>query len=162
MCLDRLPTKEHIQRYNSEIDVRSSLCSWDTKTIEHLFFNCPYARVVLCNFLDVVGLNVAVFSLTKWIRVFAKARNKKSKLLQLRATAISCSIYIVSECRYKVLFAKERIPLEACIFRIKQMLAGLWVSRGIGSGRSIVDIGIKLELVEVRGYAPKILYKFFH
>ncbi|XP_019264347.1 PREDICTED: uncharacterized protein LOC109241979 [Nicotiana attenuata] len=91
----RLYTKDRLQRWGVSVDQDYILCNSDKETIQHLFFECPYAKVLWSKLLEWQGIGRPVQGWDeelKWAEKWAKRRNATAELYKM---VLAATIYYV-------------------------------------------------------------------
>lgn len=146
-CNNRLPPKDVVGAYNQGVDPMCVLCQTEAETLPHLFFECAFAREVVCLIMQKLGLEVVTYTLQGWIASVANARHRCSRVVQLRAAGLCACLYMIWNARNKRLFANVLLSTKTICFGILPMLRKFWIRMGIGTSRTTVEIGIALGLV---------------
>lgn len=136
-------TRDVVAKYIVIEDLCCVLCGMAMETHEDLFFCCSFAKSVLSKVLESVGLEARVWSLQGWIESFGQARHQSSKVLQMCAAAVSCTIYCLWQMCNESMFAARSPSIDFCVFKVHDMLRSRRKYIGIERSRKTGYTGVK-------------------
>ena len=118
VMLEKLKTKERLGNMGVVTDLKCLLCTEETETIPHLFFECRYSRECLEEIKRWLGLNSKATRLDKLLRWIKKS---KQTAIQKRVSyAIICAlVYQVWKVRNGVLWESKLYTKENTVQKIK-------------------------------------------
>lgn len=141
----RLYTLDRIAKFAGHIDTCCCLCNMAPENHQHLFFQCPISQQILKRVLEVVEYPMVTNQLEEWSRKFEMARKPQSTMFQLRASAISCTIYCVWTGRNEVRFQGVTCEVDRMYFRAYNMLKLMWHDK-LRQNRFTRSIGERLNV----------------
>ncbi|XP_019258471.1 PREDICTED: uncharacterized protein LOC109236718 [Nicotiana attenuata] len=91
----RLYTKDRLQRWGVSVDQDCVMCNSEKETINHLFFECPYANVLWSKLLEWQGIDKSIQGWDKELKWAEKWTKRRNGAAQLYKTVLASTIYYV-------------------------------------------------------------------
>lgn len=89
---DRLPVKQKLHNWNSEIDDTCTLCNNEVESLEHLFLFCDSAKILWSSINDWANLSIRPNSLSALLTLFTKG-GKNNHWLPLKRIITSYGLW---------------------------------------------------------------------
>ncbi|XP_019235449.1 PREDICTED: uncharacterized protein LOC109215792 [Nicotiana attenuata] len=106
---DKLYTRDRLQRWGIQVDQECILCKRASETIQHLFFECPYANALWSKLLVWQGIKRSVYGWDEELRWVEKWTKRKNTAAELYKMALAATVYYVwQERNVRIFQAKAR------------------------------------------------------
>lgn len=142
----RLYTMDRVLKFAENVDPLCCLCKKGNETHDHLFFRCDFSQRVLKSMLELVAYPSCAGSLHEWNVWFGLASKPHSELFQLRATAVTITLYCIWQSRNEVRFQSLGVDVQRCFYRARSLMKHTWCSVQVKSARYLRRIGKQLNL----------------
>uniref|UniRef100_A0A803PQL5 Reverse transcriptase domain-containing protein n=1 Tax=Cannabis sativa TaxID=3483 RepID=A0A803PQL5_CANSA len=116
--LDRLKTKERLQRFQLVNDDECVLCRTTTETSQHLFFSCNFSHQGLQQVKRWLGWNMVTSSLKNIIRWIERAKIGKFKK-EVFSTAIPGLVYMIWKSRNEKIWNDKTVPVDTIVQQLQ-------------------------------------------
>ncbi|XP_019258719.1 PREDICTED: uncharacterized protein LOC109236934 [Nicotiana attenuata] len=105
----KLYTKDRLSKWGIQIDQECVPCSQASETIQHLFFECPYAAELWGNLLAWQGIRRPVYRWAEELTRAEKWLKRKTATTELyKMTLAACAYYVWQERNNRIFQAKVR------------------------------------------------------
>ncbi|XP_019252716.1 PREDICTED: secretory carrier-associated membrane protein 2-like [Nicotiana attenuata] len=91
----KLYTRDILQRWRIQVDQECVLCKRASETIQHLFFECPYANALWSKLLVWQGIKRPVYGWDEELRWAEKWTKRKNAAAELYKMALTATVYYV-------------------------------------------------------------------
>ncbi|XP_019239049.1 PREDICTED: uncharacterized protein LOC109219081 [Nicotiana attenuata] len=118
----KLYTKDRLQKWGMQVDRECVLCKQANETIQHLFFECTYAKALWSTLLACQGIRRPVAGWDKELRWAEKKTKRKTTAAELYKMTVATTIYHVWQERNTRIFQANVTGWEAVSKKIIQEL----------------------------------------
>ncbi|XP_062100601.1 uncharacterized protein LOC133806528 [Humulus lupulus] len=112
VMLQRLRTRDQIQRVEPLVDQTCLLCGADNESIGHLFFHCHYSSACLQKIKHWMGWNSASLDLIQLIRWINKAKKMSANRKNIMYATIAALVYHIWRVRNDVYWNRKLWHIE--------------------------------------------------
>ena len=120
--LDRLPTKDRMQKWGIMVDGQCVLCKQENETRNHLFFGCSFSQSVWKRILQLNGLGREVMRWEEELKWVYRKLKGKSLITLIMRCAWSAFIYAIWKERNRRMYADMEETHMQVLDHIKQRI----------------------------------------